>query len=299
MDHIDFRGRAAVVTGAGNGLGRSYAMALAERGAAVVVNDFGCRPDGNGAATRPADDVVAEITAAGGAAVASYESVATAEGGEAIVAQALEAFDRLDIVINNAGILRDCAFHKMGQPEFESVLDVHLRGAVHVSQPAFRVMRKAGFGRILFTASAAGLFGNFGQANYATAKMGVVGLSNVLAIEGARFGITSNVIAPVASTRLTQEVLADQADAFNQEFVTPLVVFLVSESCTASHEIFSVGGGRYARVFVGVTPGWHAPSEIPTPEAVGEAFEEIRTIDDFIVPGAALDELQLIERIEA
>ena len=256
MADIRFDGRAAVITGAGGGLGKTYALALAARGAQVVVNDLGGASDGSGSSSNMADATVKEIVEAGGEAVANYDSVSTPEGGEAIVKAALDAFGRVDVVINNAGILRDKTFAKLPVADLEVVLDVHLKGAFFVSQPAFRQMREQGFGRFIFTSSAAGLLGNFGQANYGAAKMGLVGLSGVLAIEGAKYDIKSNVIAPIANTRMTKELLGPMADLLAPECVTPLVTYLVSEQCDLTHEIFSVGGGRYARMFVAVTPGW-------------------------------------------
>jgi len=207
MRGIRFDGQAAIVTGAGGGLGRTYALELARRGAMVLVNDLGGARDGSGSSTRPADAVVEEITAAGGTAVANYDSVATVEGGQAIVQAALDAFGRVDILINNAGILRDKSFAKMTPDMWQAVLDVHLHGAFHVTQPAFQVMKERGYGRIVFTTSAAGLFGNFGQANYSAPKMGLVGLMNTLKIEGAKYDIKVNTVAPLAATRLTRDVL--------------------------------------------------------------------------------------------
>jgi NAD(P)-dependent dehydrogenase (short-subunit alcohol dehydrogenase family) len=291
MTDVTFDGKVAIVTGAGGGLGRSHALALAERGARVVVNDLGGNADGTGAGTSMADVVVKEIVEAGGEAVANYDSVATPEGGEAIVQSALDAFGTVDIVINNAGILRDKSFAKIEPADFDILIDVHLRGAFHVSQPAFRVMKEHGFGRFVHTTSAAGLFGNFGQGNYAAAKTGLIGLSNVLAIEGAKNNITSNVIAPIAKSRLTEDLLGPLAESLQPELVTPLVVYLVSPGCAITHEIYSVGGGRIARVFLGLTPGWvrEKGSEI-TPEDVAEHIEQIRDTDGFIVPGSVAEE---------
>jgi NAD(P)-dependent dehydrogenase (short-subunit alcohol dehydrogenase family) len=211
MSEIRFDGRVAIVTGAGGGLGRTYALELARRGARVVVNDKGGAADGTGSGSSMADAVVKEIREAGGSAVASYDSVSTPEGGSAIVKTAVDAFGRVDVVINNAGILRDKTFAKLEPENLEVVLDVHLKGAFFVSQPAFRLMKEQGYGRFLFTASNAGIFGNFGQTNYGAAKMGLVGLSNVLALEGAKNGITSNVLAPMARTRLTESLLGAAA----------------------------------------------------------------------------------------
>ncbi|MEN8185014.1 MAG: SDR family oxidoreductase [Myxococcota bacterium] len=298
MADIRFDGRAAVITGAGGGLGKTYALALAARGAQVVVNDLGGSSDGTGSGSSMADDTVKEIVEAGGQAVANYDSVSTPEGGEAIVKAALDAFGRVDIVINNAGILRDKTFAKLPPEDLEAVLDVHLKGAFFVSQPAFRKMKEQGFGRFVFTSSAAGLLGNFGQANYGAAKMGLVGLSSVLAIEGAKYEIKSNVIAPIANTRMTQELLGPMADLLAPQCVTPLVAYLVSEQCDLTHEIFSVGGGRYARMFVGVTPGWFAGKGVsPDPEAVRDHMDEIRKPEGYIVPQGAADEMKLLGEV--
>ena len=192
--------------------------------------------------------------------------MATPQGGQAIIDTAVEAFGRVDIVINNAGILRDKAFHNMSPQELDDIIDVHLKGGFYVSQPAYRLMREQGYGRFLFTTSAAGLFGNFGQANYAAAKMGLVGLSSVIAIaiEGAKNNIKSNTIAPIARTRLTEELMGEMAAALHPEYVTPLAVYLVSSACDLTHEVFSVGAGRYASSFVGLTQGWLARVTIPS-----------------------------------
>ena len=289
---IGLDGRVAIVTGAGGGLGRSHAMALAARGARLVVNDLGGGPDGTGSSEDAAALVVKEITAAGGEAVTSYDSVATAEGGARIVQTALDAFGAVDIVVNNAGFLRDRSLAKLDVADVAALVDVHLLGAFHVSLPAFRVMKERGYGRFVHTTSAAGLFGNFGQANYAAAKTGLLGLSNVLAIEGARCGVTSNVIAPVAKTRLTEALLGSLADAFTPELVSPLVTYLASEECSLTHEVFSVGGGRIARAFVGLSPGWSAgPGEPLTAEVVRDHLDEIRSVEGYTIPLSATDEM--------
>jgi NAD(P)-dependent dehydrogenase (short-subunit alcohol dehydrogenase family) len=291
---ISFEGRVAVVTGAGGGLGRTYALELARRGASVVVNDLGTQSDGAGVDRSSAGRVVDEIAALGGKAIASTDSVATREGGEAIVNMALENFGRIDILINNAGFLRDRSFPKLSAAELDDILDVHLKGAFHTAQPAFRAMKEQGYGRLIFTTSAAGLFGNFGQANYAAAKMGVVGLSNALAVEGARSGITSNVIAPVAGTRLTDTLLAGGGD-LSPEFVTPLVVFLVSEECRLTHEIFSVGGGRYAAVHIGTGTGWTATgSTPPAAEEIASVIDAITDPGALVMPKSVEEELALL-----
>jgi NAD(P)-dependent dehydrogenase (short-subunit alcohol dehydrogenase family) len=290
--------RVAIVTGAGGGLGRSHALALAARGARVVVNDLGGNADGTGSGSSMADQVVKEIAAAGGEAVANYDSVATPEGGDAIVQTALDAFGTVDIVVNNAGILRDKSFAKVAPEDVAIVLDVHLRGAFHVSQPAFRVMKERGHGRFVHTTSGSGLFGNFGQANYAAAKMGLVGLSNVLAVEGAKNGITSNVIAPIAKSRLTEN-LGPMGEALRPELVSPLVAYLVSDECELTHETFSVGGGRIARVFLGLGPGWFGGNETDfTAEDVEANLAEIRSTEGFTIPGSLGEEtMAVLQRI--
>jgi NAD(P)-dependent dehydrogenase (short-subunit alcohol dehydrogenase family) len=292
---VEFDGRVAIVTGAGGGLGKCYALELGRRGAKVVVNDLGGNPDGTGSAGGPADTTVAEITEAGGEAVANYDSVATPEGGAAITQTALDAFGTVDIVINNAGILRDKSFANLEGKDLQAVIDVHLLGAFYVTQPAFRVMKEKGYGRLLFTSSAAGVFGNFGQANYGSAKMGLVGLSNVLAIEGAKAGIRSNVIAPIAKSRLTEELLGPLADLVEPELVMPLSLYLVSEACELTHEIFSVGGGKYSRVFIAESPGWFAgKGSQPTVEDIAAHIDEIRGEDGYTVPGSANDDIRLL-----
>lgn len=289
---ISFDGRVAIVTGAGGGLGRHYALELARRGARVVVNDLGGAVDGTGGSARAADMVVSEVIGAGGEAMASYDSVADPESGRAIVEAAVERFGTVDIVVNNAGILRDRSFANLTEDELEAVLDVHLRGAFHVSQPAFLVMKEKGYGRFVFTSSNAGILGNFGQSNYGAAKMGLVGLSNVLAIEGAKYGIKSNVIAPVARTRMTEDLLGPLAEYVDPAQVMPMVVYLASDDCEQTHEVFSAGAGRYARFFVGLTPGWFAgPKAQPSVEEIAEHLEQIRDTDSYSILTSAGEEL--------
>jgi len=295
MSEIRFDNRVAVITGAGGGLGKTYALELARRGAKVVVNDLGGAADGTGGGSSMADATVKEITEAGGAAVANYDSVATPEGGEAIIKTALDNFGQVDILINNAGILRDKTFVKLAPPDLKAVLAVHLEGAFYVSQPAFRVMKERGYGRLIFTASTAGIFGNFGQTNYGAAKFGLVGLSNVLAIEGAKYNIKSNAIAPIANTRMTKELLGPLADSLEPEQVTPLVCYLVSEESEITHEVFSVGGGKFSRIFVGMTPGWAAGKGAkPSIEEVRDHLDEIRNQEGYAVPGSIGDEINLL-----
>jgi NAD(P)-dependent dehydrogenase (short-subunit alcohol dehydrogenase family) len=295
---ITFDGRIAIVTGAGGGLGREYALELGRRGAMVVVNDLGGGVDGSGSSQSAADLVVDEIKEAGGDAVASYDSVATREGGAAIVQAALDSFGGVDIVINNAGILRDKSFANMTLDEVDAVLDVHLRGAFNVSHPAFKVMKERGYGRFVHTSSASGLFGNFGQVNYGAAKAGLVGLSNVLAIEGAKYNVKSNAVAPTARTRMTEDVLGPFVEMFDPAQVMPMVVYLCSEQNELTHEIFTVGGGRYGRVFIGTNTGWFAgQGVVPTVEEVGEHLPEIRDIADYVVPGDINEELMILARL--
>lgn len=300
MAEVTLDGRVAIVTGAGGGLGRCHALLMAGRGARVVVNDLGGSSAGEGASDTPADMVVDEIREAGGEAVANYDSVSTPEGGAAVVQTAIDAYGTVDIVVNNAGFVRDKSFAKLEPEDLGAILDVHLKGAFYVSQPAFRVMKEKGYGRFVHTTSAAGLFGNFGQANYAAAKMGLVGLSSVIAIEGAKANIRSNVIAPLAKTRLTEELMGPMADAIQPEQVSGLVTFLSSEQCELTHEVFSVGGGRIARVFVGLNKGWvGGKGYVPTPDDVVAHLDEIRSAEDFMIPGSATDELMQLGEIFA
>ncbi len=295
MSEIRFDGRVAVITGAGGGLGKTYAEMLASRGASVVVNDLGGASDGTGGGTSMADQTVKEINEAGGKAVANYDSVATPEGGAGIIQAAVDNFGKVDIVINNAGILRDKSFAKLEPQHLEAVIDVHLKGAFYVTQPAFRVMKENSYGRIVFASSGAGIFGNFGQTNYGAAKMGLVGLSNVLAVEGAKSGIKCNVIAPIAKTRLTEQLLGGMADALDPKFVTPLVAYLSSEDCELTHEVVDVGGGRYARIFVGLGKGWTtAKGKVPSVEDIADNMEAIRNTDGYTIPDSIAGEMQAI-----
>jgi NAD(P)-dependent dehydrogenase (short-subunit alcohol dehydrogenase family) len=290
MADLRYDNRVAVITGAGGGLGRSYAHYLAARGAKIVVNDLGGSTDGKGDSSKAADTVVAEIKALGGQAVANYDSVSSAKGGENIIKTAVDAFGKVDIVINNAGILRDGSLMKMAPENFDLLIDVHLKGAFYVTQPAFKIMKEQGYGRVVYTASGAGLFGNFGQANYAAAKMGLVGLSSVTAIEGAKYNIKSNVITPIARTRLTEEVMGPTGDMFAPEFIAPMVAYLVSEECQLTHEIFNVGAGRYSRIFVGSALGWNSnKASTPSVENIRDQLEQIRSIDGFKIPNNAAE----------
>ena len=282
MSALGYDGKVAIITGAGGGLGRQHALMMAMRGALIVVNDLGGSIDGVGSNASAAQIVVDEIKAIGGEAVADHNTVATPEGGQAIVQTAIDTYGRVDIVINNAGILRDKAFHNMTPDLLNPVLDVHLKGAFYVTQPAFVHMREQGYGRIISTSSAAGVFGNFGQTNYGAAKMGLVGFTRVLGVEGARFNIKANAIAPLAMTRMTEDILGALKDKLAPELVSPLVAFLAHEECPVSGQLFSVGGGRVAHVFLGETNGYYSPTL--TPEDVQNNWETITARDNFSVP---------------
>jgi len=294
-EEIRFDGRVAIVTGAGAGLGRVYALELAKRGARVVVNDLGGARDGSGKGSKkPADLVVEEVKALGGEAVANYDNVAIAAAGENIVKAALDAFGTVDILINNAGILRDKTFLKMELQNWRAVLHVHLNGAYHVSRPAFGVMKEKGYGRILMTTSAAGLYGNFGQTNYAAAKMGLVGLMNTLKLEGAKYNIKVNTIAPVAVSRLTAEILPpDFIDKLQPERVAPMALYLVSEQCPVSGNIYNVGMGCFNRAAIVTGPGMvvGAGREIPDPEQVLAQWENVTRLDGAKEYGNATEQI--------
>ncbi|MFE3317159.1 SDR family NAD(P)-dependent oxidoreductase [Nocardia sp. NPDC059195] len=280
---LRFDDRVAVITGAGRGLGRAYALLLAERGAKVVVNDLGSSVRGDTVEGDPAAAVVAEIRAAGGEAVACGESVATPEGGRAIVDAALSHFGRLDILVHNAGNVRYGSLSELSYEDFESVLDVHLRGAFHVVRPAFPIMAQAGYGRVVLTSSIGGLYGNKGVANYAVAKAGMIGLSNVVALEGADAGITSNVIVPAAVTRLADGLDTSAYPPMGPELTAPAVGWLAHESCSITGEMLVAVAGRVGRAYIAETPGVHRPSW--TIEQVGEQIDAIRdTTDSWILP---------------
>jgi 3-hydroxy-3-methylglutaryl CoA synthase/NAD(P)-dependent dehydrogenase (short-subunit alcohol dehydrogenase family)/putative sterol carrier protein len=283
LDRIDFTGRVAVVTGAGGGLGRTYALELAKHGAKVVVNDLGGARDGSGEGSpSPADAVVAEIKALGGEAVSNYDSVASVDGGEAIVKTALDNYDRLDILINNAGILRDKSFAKMEADNWQAVLDVHLGGAYNVTRPAFAAMKRGGFGRIVMTTSAAGLYGNFGQTNYSAAKMGLVGLMNTLKIEGRKYNIKINTVAPMAASRLTEDILPPDIFAkMKPEYVAPVVLYLCSDVCDESGAILNTGMGYLSRAAILTGPAVQLGDEAcpPTPEDMHANWEKINGLE--------------------
>ena len=276
-------GRVVIVTGAGGGLGRDYALFLASVGAKVVVNDLGGSRDGSGAGTAMADTVVEEIRAAGGQAVASYDSVATEEGAAAIVATAIDAFGAVHGLVNNAGILRDTSFAKMDADAWKLVQAVHLDGGYFMSKAVWPHFREQGFGRIVMATSTSGLFGNFGQANYGAAKAGLVGLLNTLAIEGARDGIQVNAIAPMAATRMTADIAPQELlDKLPPAFVSPVVAYLLTEESTETGAVLVAGGGQVYRVAQFQNKG-AAFSEPPSLREVSERWSEISDLTDVTV----------------
>jgi len=294
---ILFDGQVVIVTGAGQGLGREYALELARRGARVVVNDVAA-----------ADAVVKEIEAAGGKAIGSYASVATPEGGKAIVDQAVECFGSVDAVIHNAGVWRHKFFDEMTADQLDPVLDVHLRGAFFVTQPAWSIMKAKGYGRIVLTSSSTGAFGREAGTNYAAAKAGMLGLGRALALEGAQFGIKTNCILPVAPFRKRGSVPTELTTRLENaglpvedagpELVAPMVVYLASASCAVSGEAFSAGGRRYGRVFIGVADGWLNPRDADaTAEDIEAHLSEIEDLSSYALPASSWDELRDIGRL--
>jgi NAD(P)-dependent dehydrogenase (short-subunit alcohol dehydrogenase family) len=287
MADLGFDGKVAIITGAGGGLGRQHALLLASRGALVVVNDLGGSVDGTGSDKGAAEKVVDEIKAAGGEAVADTNSVSTPEGGAGIVKTAVDAYGRVDIVINNAGILRDKSFNNMEPDLMNPVFDVHLKGAFHVTRPAWIQMREQGYGRIISTSSAAGIFGNFGQTNYGAAKMGLVGFTRVLAVEGAKYGIKANAIAPLALTRMTENIMGGLGDKLDPA----LVSYLAHEDCPVTGQVFSVGGGRVAHVFIGETQGYFK-SDLK-PEDLRDNWDRVVDQTGYAVPNNLGEETAL------
>ena len=288
-DALGFDGKVAIITGSGGGLGREHALMMASRGALVVVNDLGGAIDGTGSDKGAAERVVDEIKAAGGDAVADANSVATVEGGAAIVQTALDAFGAIDIVVNNAGILRDKSFQNMTPDLWAPVVDVHLNGAYHVTSAAWPHMRDLNYGRVVSTASGAGIFGSFGQANYGAAKMALVGFSRVLAVEGAKYNIKANVIAPVAKTRMTEDLLGPLGDKLAPRYVAPVVTYLAHEICQPTGRVFSVGGGRVAEIFIGEGPGYTDPEL--SPELISENWNAVTNRDEYKVPAQMSEEV--------
>jgi NAD(P)-dependent dehydrogenase (short-subunit alcohol dehydrogenase family) len=274
MEQLRYDGRVAVITGAGRGLGRAHALLLASRGAKVVVNDIGANRRGDDEVnTGPAQEVVDEIAAAGGEAIANTDSVATPEGGAAIVEAALDTWGRVDILVHNATINRAGPFRDMTFADFQAILDVHLNGAFHTARAAFPRMCDAGYGRIIFTSSIAGIYGERGLTGYATGKAALIGLANVLAFDGAEHGVTANCIVPAAETRLAEGRDTSDYPAWGPEMVAPAVAYLAHESCTATGELLVSLAGRVAKAYVAETPGVYRPDW--TPEAIAAAMEEI------------------------
>ena len=298
---IDFQGQVAIVTGAGRGLGRLYALELAARGAAVVVNDVGSSMHGDGDDRSVATSVAQEIVHAGGVAVASHESVGDPDGGRAIIDLAVGEFGRVDAVVSNAGIFSTSPFEELPPADWRRMLQVHLDGAFNVSQPAFRVMRQQRYGRFVFIASSAGLFGQPHSAHYAAAKAGLVGLANVIAIEGAAHGILANVVLPFGMTRMVTETIGEDTHlidessflrAIDPRLVLPLTVFLASRECTFTHHNYSACAGRYARVFVGLADGWlAAPGTDPTADDIGAHLAEMSKPEPYTIPTSIFDEV--------
>jgi NAD(P)-dependent dehydrogenase (short-subunit alcohol dehydrogenase family) len=281
MPDLRFDDRVAVVTGGGRGLGREYALMLASHGAKVVVNDPGVGITGDGSDAGPAEEVMREITATGGEAVASTDSVATPESGKAIIDTALDRYGRIDILVHNAGNVRQSSLKEMSYDDFEAVVDVHLRGAFHVVRPAFPVMCEAGYGRIVLTSSIGGLYGNHEVANYAVAKAGVIGLSNVAAIEGAAHGVKSNVIVPAAVTRMAAGIDTSAYPPMGPELVAPVVGWLAHESCSVTGEMLVALAGRVARAVISETPGVYRPSW--SIADVGQHMAAIRDASDPVI----------------
>jgi NAD(P)-dependent dehydrogenase (short-subunit alcohol dehydrogenase family) len=298
---IGFGGQVAVVTGAGRGLGRLYALELARRGASVVVNDVGGSMGGQGSDPAVADAVVEEITAAGGAALASHDSVASPEGGEAIVSAALGTFGRLDAVVSNAGIFSTASFDDLAVEDWRHMLQVHLDGGFYLSRCAYRVMKEQAYGRFVFVASSAGLFGQPNSAHYAAAKAGLVGLANVISIEGEPHGILANCVLPFGYSRMVTETVGDRdelggavpfLDAIEPELVVPIVTFLASRECGFTHRCYSACAGRYSRVFVGQGRGWVAPPGThPSADDVAAHLDEASATEPFTVPASIFDEV--------
>mmetsp|Transcript_23149 Transcript_23149/g.40987 ORF Transcript_23149/g.40987 Transcript_23149/m.40987 type:complete len:303 (-) Transcript_23149:206-1114(-) len=278
MSELRFDGKVAVVTGAGNGLGKAYALLLGARGAKVVVNDLGGSTTGEGSDTRAADLVVEEIKKAGGEACSNYDSV---EFGDKIIKTAVDTYGRIDILINNAGILRDVALHKMTQKDYDLIMTVHMLGTYKTTRAAYDHMRAQKYGRIINVASAAGLYGNFGQTNYAAAKLGILGFTQAVALEGASKNILANCIAPLAGSRMTETVMPkEMVDALRPEFVAPVVAYLAHESCETSGKVFELGAGWVAQLRWQRSKGGVLPAGQASPEGVASIWDKVTDFDN-------------------
>jgi NAD(P)-dependent dehydrogenase (short-subunit alcohol dehydrogenase family) len=301
---IDFNDQVVVVTGAGRGMGRLFSLELARRGAALVVNDLGCSLDGVGTDRTIADEVVKEIADAGGTAVASYADVSSPDEGEAIIETALDNFGRVDAVISNAGITIKANFDAISVDDWRRVGGVHLDGAFYVTQPAFRVMKSQGYGRMVLITSSAGMWGEPFQGGYAAAKAGLLGLMNAIALEGAPHGILANAVLPSAMTRMAAGVIGDReldpiqsafVEALDANLVPPIVIYLASKSCGFTQNLYSALAGRFARVFVGLSEGWFAGrGSQPTVEDIEAHLAQIQAQNEYTVPASVYDEMAAV-----
>jgi len=305
---MDFTGRVAIVTGAGGALGRAYCRLLAAHGCAILANDLGGTTTGEGTSHGFADAIVEEVKAAGGRAIANYDTVATPEGGKAIVQAALDAFGRVDIVINNAGNQRNGRFEELTEADIDAVFAVHVKGAFFVTQPAYRQMVKQGYGRIVMTSSQSGMFGNPIRSNYGSAKTALIGLMNVIAQEAPADVLVNAIFPNTAGGRLGGKPGDDRPDldflkaagersrhymaGMDPSFVAPMVAYLASELCTTSQNMYSVLGGKYSRLFVGATRGWYVPGgEAPGPDDIVAHLAEIDDRGAYDIPLSGIDEM--------
>lgn len=292
---IRFDNRVAIVTGAGNGLGRAHALLLASRGARVVVNDPGGAVDGKGGDHAAADKVVAEIKAAGGQAVPNYDSVADAKSAANIVKTAVDSFGTVDIVVNNAGVLRDKTFHNMTVEDFDFVVKVHFLGTAYVTHAAWPIMRAKAYGRVVVTSSNSGIYGNFGQSNYGGAKLAVVGFMNALRLEGQKYNVLVNALAPVAGTRMTESLMTPEMVArLDPALVSPMVAYLCSEQCQRTGEIWSAGAGYFARIEYREAPGVRIEGRAPTVEDVAENIDKIADLSNSKVYRTSSEEVAAV-----